>query len=137
MLHFLNTDDIKNICFQYAETYLSYDEPIPCFESRYADKLDAILAMPQQMISNKFLYPTLPDQAAVLFYEMIKQHPLLNGNKRIACVALMVFLSLNGKWMNTGWKNLYDIAVTVASSQTDNRGGVLNLLVQFLAANIV
>lgn len=67
---------------------------------------------------------------------MIKQHPFLNGNKRIACVSLMVFLSLNDKWLTVTWRELYDIAITVASSQSDNREGLLKLLKEFIKNNL-
>ena len=92
--------------------------------------------MPKQMLNGKFAYPELHNQAAVLFYEIAKQHPFLNGNKRIACVSLMAFLALNDKWLKTDWKKLYDIAVTVAGSKTENRDGVLNLLSDFITNNI-
>lgn len=134
--------DIRDICYEYAKAHLTkahltYDEPIPSFNSRYSDKLETALVAPCTKIVGASIYPTLPKQAAVLFYEMVKQHPFLNGNKRIACVSLMVFLSLNGKWFHVSWKELYDIAVTVATSQSDNREGVLKLLTDFVQSNIV
>ena len=136
MSYFLSEDDIKNICHAYAQTHLAYDEPIPSFETRFPNILKAVLASPQKIIQGERVYPTLPQQAAVLFYELIKQHPFLNGNKRIACVSLMVFLSLNNKWLHMNWKELYDIAVTVASARTENREGVLKLLTDFIKNNI-
>ena len=132
MSYFLSEEDIKNICYEYAKAHLTYDEPIPSFGTKYADKLETALASPQKIISGKLIYPGLPEQTAVLFYEMIKLHPFMNGNKRIACVSLMAFLSLNGKWLKTDWQELYDIAVTVANSQTKNRSGILKLLNEFV-----
>ncbi|OGL88501.1 hypothetical protein A3H75_02590 [Candidatus Uhrbacteria bacterium RIFCSPLOWO2_02_FULL_51_9] len=137
MPHFLTLEDVRDICYVYATAHLTHDEPIPSFDTRYSGKLEAILAVPQTQLGNAFAYPSLPKQAAVFFYEIIKQHPFLNGNKRIACVALMVFLSLNGKWLKTNWRALYDIAVTVATSRSDNRDGVLQLLKEFIQNNIV
>jgi len=63
-------------------------------------------------------------------------HPFQNGNKRIATVALMVFLSLNLKWLKTDWKELYDIAVLVAESYPQRRDGVLRLLEEFIRNKI-
>lgn len=37
----------------------------------------------------------MEEKAARLFYLINKNHPFLNGNKRIAVMALFVFLSLN------------------------------------------
>lgn len=137
MPYFLTLDDVKEICFEFARAHLKYDEPIPSFASRYPDKLETALAAPQQIIQGKLVYQTLAEQAAVLFFEMIKLHPFLNGNKRIACVLLMTFLLLNGKWLKTNWRELYDITVTVANSKIENRQGVLKLLSEFIANNIV
>jgi len=137
MFHFLKLEDIRDICYVYAKAHLTHDEPIPSFNTRYPETLEAVLASPRTQIGGKFVRPSLSQQAAVLFYEMIKQHPFLNGNKRIACVTLMVLLSLNGKWLETNWKELYDIAVTVATSQTRNRKGMLKLLDDFIKNNIV
>ena len=135
MSHFLTLEDIRDICYVYAKAHLIHDEPIPSFDTRYPEKLEAVLASPQTQIGGKFMHSSMSRQAAVLFYEMIKQHPFLNGNKRIACVSLMVFLSLNDTWLKTSWRELYDIAVTVATSRSDNREGMLQLLTDFIQNN--
>lgn len=41
-------------------------------------------------------YPDLIDKAAVLTCRLAWNHPLLNGNKRAAWAALVLFLDLNG-----------------------------------------
>lgn len=136
MSQFLTLEDVRDICYVYAKAHLTHDEPIPSFDTRYPEKLEAVLASSQTQIGGKFVHFSMSRQAAVLFYEMIKQHPFLNGNKRIACVALMVFLSLNSAWLKTSWRELYDIAVTVATSRSDNREGMLQLLTDFIQNNV-
>lgn len=136
MSHFLILEDVRDICYVYAKAHLTHDEPIPSFDTRYPEKLEAVLASPQTQIGGNFVHSSMSRRAAVLFYEMIKQHPFLNGNKRIACVSLMVFLSLNDTWLKTSWRELYDIAVTVATSRSDNRDGVLQLLTDFIQNNV-
>ena len=132
MSYFLSESDIQHLCHSYAQAHLSFDEPIPSFDTRFRDRLESALASPQRS-----QYTTLAQQAATLFYEMVKQHPFLNGNKRIACVTLLVFLALNNKWLETGWKELYDIAITVASSKTENRDGIIRLLGEFVKNSLV
>lgn len=136
MSHFLTLEDIRDICYVYAKVHLTHDEPIPSFDTRYPEKIDAVLASPQTQIGGNFVHSTISRQTAVLFYEMIKQHPFLNGNKRIGCVSLMVFLSLNGAWLKTSWRELYDIAVSVAISLSANREGMLQLLTDFIQNNL-
>ncbi len=125
------------VSYVYAKAHLTHDEPISFFDTRYPEKLEAVLASPQTQMGGRFVHSSMSRQAAVLFYELIKQHPFLNGNKRIACVSLMVFLSLNDAWLKTSWRELYDIAVTVATSRTDNREGMLQLLTDFIQNNAV
>lgn len=135
MSHFLNEEDVKLVCFDYAKTRLAENEPIPDFSTRYAGKLESVLAAPKTMIGGKLVYESSSFQAAVLFYEMIKQHPFVNGNKRIACVTLLVFLVLNGYWLKTNRLELYETAKSVASSNVKDRKNVLNSISRFVEKN--
>lgn len=135
MAQFLTLEDVRDICYVYAKAHLTHDEPIPSFDTRYPEKLEAVLASPQTQLGGNFVHPSMSRQAAVLFYEMIKQHPFFNGNKRIACVSLLVFLSLNGAWLQTTWRELYDIAVAVAISRSGNREDMLQLLSRFVTVS--
>jgi death on curing protein len=57
--------------------------------------LDSALSRP----ANLFAYgkPTLYELAAAYAYGLAKNHPFLDGNKRAAFVAAVVFLELNGR----------------------------------------
>jgi death-on-curing protein len=126
--YFLSCEDVQNICYEFARTHMTYNERIPSFESRYPGRLESALAAPQRSFGGREMYPTLAVQAAVLFYEMNKLHPFLNGNKRIACVTLMTFLTLNKKWMATTWQELYRIAIETAASNAKEREAQVRLL---------
>ena len=41
-------------------------------------------------------YPTLQSKAARLAYGLVKNHPFVDGNKRIGVLAMISFLELNG-----------------------------------------
>lgn len=128
MSYFLDLEDVRNLCFDYAKAHLSHDEPISIFEERYENQLETALFSPQKSFSGQMAYPELHQQAAVFFYEMIKLHPFVNGNKRVACVSLMVFLSLNGKWFKTDWLSLYKMAKNIAQSNAKMRNQVIVML---------
>lgn len=136
MSQFLTLDDVKIICFEYAKSHLAYSEPLPSFETRYEGVLETALHAPQQSAYGEMMHKTLPEQAAVLFYEMCKLHPFVNGNKRMACVSLFVFLALNEKWLPISWRELYDLALLVASSPAENRQGMLGLLTEFIGGRL-
>ncbi len=48
MSYFLSENDILHLCHSYAQTHLSFNEPIPSFETRFKDRLESALASPQQ-----------------------------------------------------------------------------------------
>ena len=62
---------------------------------RDAGLLDSALARPQQL--SAYGRPSLFDLAAAYAYGLVRNHPFLDGNKRIAFTAAVVFLELNGR----------------------------------------
>jgi death-on-curing protein len=58
--------------------------------------LESALAQPRATFDDAELYPTLVDKAAALGFSLIRNHPFVDGNKRIGHAALEVFLVLNG-----------------------------------------
>lgn len=81
MAEFLTLDDVREICFVYTQQHLAFKEPLPDFDTRFAGKLESILHAPQQSLGGEIVYKTLAEQAAVLFYEITKQHPFMMGSK--------------------------------------------------------
>lgn len=116
MIKSLSVADVKHIAFILARTHMSYDEPIPDFNTRYPNILESCLVVPFQTFTKKPVYKGLIEKAAILFYLMIKNHPFQNGNKRIVITTLFVFLCENEKWLKIDTKELYNFAVWVAES---------------------
>ncbi len=66
------------------------------------DLADSALHAPQAGWGETDLYSDFVDKAAVLVTRLTKNHPLPDGNKRIAWVALRVFIELNDwEWVPT------------------------------------
>lgn len=128
MSRFLSVELVKEIGYRYAQAHLQFDEPMPSFDSRFPGKLETALEAPRRQLGGGFIYKTLAEQASVLFYEMNKIHPFLNGNKRMAVVSLLVFLHFNGCWMHVPWRRMYDIALRVATSSPQDRKKILSIL---------
>lgn len=57
---------------------------------------ESAIETPFQTFGGQDLYPTLIEKAARLAYGLIKNHPFLDGNKRIGAHAMLVFLEING-----------------------------------------
>ena len=58
--------------------------------------LNQSINSPFHTFDGQYLYSTIEAMAAHLAFSLIKNHPFLDGNKRIGILAMMVFLDLNG-----------------------------------------
>jgi death-on-curing protein len=58
---------------------------------------DSALASPQAGFGGQDAYPTLVEKAAVLVEHLARNHPLPDGNKRAAFLAVWLFLEANGR----------------------------------------
>ncbi len=76
--------------------------------------LDSALANPLQTFAGLDLYPTCVDKAVQLCYGLIKNHPFLDGNKRIALHSMLILLSINGLKIEIAHNELTDIIFKVA-----------------------
>ncbi len=119
----ISTEDFEFICFNLAKELMEFNEPIPDYNTRDKSLLESALVSPRNAfeLSNA----TLEEQASILFYSLIKNHPFGNGNKRIAVMALLVFLSLNNKWLEISPFHLYESALIVAKSEPKQRNILL------------
>jgi len=133
----LDLKEIEYIAFRLAKEWLSFNEPIPDFSTRYPEKLESCLATPFQQFGRKFLYSGLIKKAAILFYLMIKNHPFQNGNKRIAMTTLLVFLARNKKWLKVDTTELYNFALWVTSSPSDLKRETVQAIETFLNQHII
>jgi death on curing protein len=57
---------------------------------------DSALHAPEAGLGDTDLYPGFVEKAAVLVERLAKNHPLPDGNKRSAWVALRLFVEING-----------------------------------------
>ena len=121
----IDIEDFEYVCFNLTLKFLTFNEPIPDYNTRNNALLDSALASPRHTFDGKLLYPTFVEQASALFYSMIKNHPFLNGNKRIAVMTLLIFLAVNGKWIKIKPLGLYELAIVTAKSEPKLRDIVL------------
>lgn len=84
---------------------------------RDEDLLESALETPFQTFSDEELYPSIQAKAARLCYGLIKNHAMLDGNKRIGVHAMLVFLELNGYELEYTQKELSNIILEIAAGQ--------------------
>ena len=65
------------------------------------------------------LYPSKEEKAARLGFGLVKNHPFVDGNKRIGAHAMLVFLELNGIELNHTSEELSEIILKLAAGDAD------------------
>lgn len=83
------------------------------------------------------LYPTLEDKAANLLYFLVKDHGLIDGNKRVASAIFLEFLNKNNRLFIDGEKliepnTLVAIVIMIAESNPREKDLMVNLIMNFL-----
>lgn len=76
--------------------------------------LESAIENPFQAFGGEELYPTIQAKGARLGYGLIKNHCMLDGNKRIGIHAMLVFFALNGIKLSYTQKELYEMVFAVA-----------------------
>lgn len=84
--------------------------------------LDSAVNTPFQTFSGQDLYPTVLEKAVRLGFGLIRNHPFIDGNKRIGTHAMLVFLNLNSITLSYEDDELISTIMSVASDKLDADG---------------
>ncbi len=79
--------------------------------------LESALDAPFQGFEDTDAYPSLPQKAARLCYGLVKNHPFVDGNKRIGTHAMLVFLAVNGVELAYTQAELSAVILAVAAGE--------------------
>ena len=109
-------DEVGRIIQEIQKDLISKKEASNLFGQESGDKFKAILGNIYQSFGGKKLYPSLEEKAAHLLYFIIKDHPFIDGNKRIASFLFVYFLDRNDYlYRRSGEKKINDNALTALS----------------------
>ncbi|HOO64955.1 MAG TPA: type II toxin-antitoxin system death-on-curing family toxin [Synergistaceae bacterium] len=86
---------------------------------RDMDLLKSALGMPLATYGGKFLHTDICEMAAAYLFHLVKNHPFLDGNKRVGAVAALVFLALNGYDFNAPEEDFAEMVLSVARGELD------------------
>jgi death-on-curing protein len=82
--------------------------------------LDAAAHRPQATMFGEDLYPTLHLKTAALMESLVCNHALVDGNKRLAFAATVVFYGLNGQRLRLPHDDAaVDLVLAITSGSTD------------------
>ncbi|MEO6651272.1 MAG: type II toxin-antitoxin system death-on-curing family toxin [Ilumatobacteraceae bacterium] len=106
-VEFLDLDDVVDL----AMAILGDPAPI-----RDIGLLGSAVARPQTTAFGEHAYPDIWTKAAALLHSIVKNHALVDGNKRLGWLATAVFLEINGiEISRASNEDVYDLVIDVAA----------------------
>ena len=110
-VEYLDTDDLVEL----ATVLLGDPPPI-----RDLGLLGSAAARPQASAFGEDAYPDLWTKAAALLHSVVKNHALVDGNKRLGWLATAVFLEINGVAVtHVSNDAVYDLVMGVTTGRDD------------------
>ena len=94
--------------------------------------LQAAVHRPAATVFGQDAYPDLFTKAAALLHSLARNHPLVDGNKRLAWLATYVFLAKNGVDLDPPDQPAYDFVVAVAAGELDEVDAIASVLRGFV-----
>jgi death-on-curing protein len=79
--------------------------------------LDAAAYRPRAVLYGRPAYPDLGTKGAVLLESIVRNHALVDGNKRLGWLATVVFYGLNDVTLEAPDDDAYELVMAVARSE--------------------
>ena len=79
--------------------------------------LESALGTVMATFGGEFLHQTLFEMGAAYLFNICRNHPFVDGNKRTALACSLTFLRLNGIRIKSGEDELYDLVIGVAEGR--------------------
>lgn len=80
--------------------------------------LQSAIAMPSAGSGGEYFHRDLFEMGAAYLFHLCRNHPFVDGNKRVATVAALVFLDLNGVTIEAPQDALTELVLSVAEGRT-------------------
>jgi len=106
----LTTEDLVAIA-----TRIGRGEP----QIRDLGLLESAAARPATSVFGADAYPDLATKAAAMLQSIVGNHALVDGNKRLGWLALVLLLALNGVRLDVDDDEAYDLVIGVAEARHD------------------
>lgn len=82
------------------------------------DLLDSAMKSVYQTFGGQELYPSIEEKGARLGFNIINNHPFIDGNKRFGILAMLCFLEINDVYLKYSNNELIDVGLSLASGTT-------------------
>ncbi len=81
--------------------------------------LESAIAQPQAAFADQYLHNDIFLMAAAYLFHIVKNHPLLDGNKRTGLASALLFLRLNGVHLQLDNDALTNLTLSVAKGEIE------------------
>lgn len=119
----INSEDANQAINILKENLMAQNEATELFGRAKDDSFTGILGAVVQSFGGEYLYPSIEEQAAHLLYFFVKNHPFVDGNKRIGAFMFIWFLKCNEHHLKkNGDSKINDnalVAITLLVAQSD------------------
>ncbi len=86
---------------------------------RDIELLKSALGMPSATYGGQFLHTDVYEMAAVYLFHLVRNHPFIDGNKRVGAVTALIFLYLNGFDFDAPEDDFAEMVLAVARGDLD------------------
>jgi len=83
--------------------------------------LDSAIAQPMAMYAGQFLHDGLAEMAGAYLFHLSMNHAFVDGNKRIAAIASLTFLAMNGARLDLDQNQFENLILAVASGECSKK----------------
>jgi len=135
----LKYEEAINVISKIKKDLIARKEASDFFGRENSDKFKGILGNIYQTFDRKELYPSLEEKSAHLLYFIIKDHPFVDGNKRIASFLFVYYLDKNDfLYRSTGEKKINNntltaLAILIAISDPSEKDKLIKVITNLLA----
>ncbi len=134
----LQYDEAMHIIGALKKNLLRQKQATEIFGQERGDALKRILGAIEQTFDGEHLYESIEQKASHLLYFLTKDHPFVDGNKRIAAFLFIVYLTKTHYF--TGWngeRKFNDTALTalvllIAESNPKEKDLIIKLIMHFV-----
>ncbi len=130
----LRIEDVRQAVAALKMELMARGEATDFFGQERSDGLEGIIAGIDQTFGGHELYPDVESKAAHLLYFVIKDHPFIDGNKRIASFLFVLYLQQNGLQDGGGFNNraLVALALLIAASEPGHKDLLVRLVMNLI-----
>jgi death on curing protein len=76
--------------------------------------LQSALGTPSATFEGRFLHEDLHEMAAAHLFHIVRNHPFVDGNKRVGLMVLLAFLGLNARRLDASPREVEDLVLGIA-----------------------